>query len=53
MNTLTDKQIEEIQELHLKYDDSGWIFVDPFLLHQTYKNSDDIRISLDFRFIPK
>lgn len=48
-----NKQIEEIQELHLKYDDSGWIFVDPFLLHQTYKNSDDIRISLDFRFIPK
>ena len=48
-----NKKIEEIQELHLKYDDSGWIFVDPFLLHETYKNSDDIRISLDFRFIPK
>ena len=48
-----NSRIKEIQELHLKYDDSGWIFVDPFLLHQTYKNSNDIRISLDFRFIPK
>tara|TARA_Y200000002_G_scaffold71953_1_gene56319 strand:+ start:5400 stop:7268 length:1869 start_codon:yes stop_codon:yes gene_type:complete len=48
-----NNKIDGIKELHLKYDDSGWIFVDPFILHQTFKKSDGIRISLDFRFIPK
>jgi len=47
------KNIVNLKELKIKYNDMGWIFVDPFLLHQTYKNSDSIRISLDFRFMPK
>ena len=48
-----NNKIKSLKEIHFKYDDSGWIFVDPFLLHETYKNSSSIRISLDFRFIPK
>ena len=48
-----NSQIDDLKKLDTKYDDSGWIFADPFLLHQTFKNSDSIRISLDFRFIPK
>ena len=31
----------------------GWIFIDPYILHQTFKNSNSVRVSLDFRFIPK
>lgn len=43
----------DMKELDARYDDRGWIFIDPFILHQTYKNSRSLRISLDFRFIPK
>ena len=44
---------KDMKELTARYDDRGWIFIDPFILHQTYKESNSLRISLDFRFIPK
>tara|TARA_B100000989_G_scaffold298602_1_gene288683 strand:+ start:2900 stop:4774 length:1875 start_codon:yes stop_codon:yes gene_type:complete len=47
-----NSKIEEITELKTKYNDKGWIFIDPFILHQTFKKSNSLRISLDFRFIP-
>tara|TARA_B110000240_G_scaffold17161_1_gene17546 strand:+ start:5165 stop:7036 length:1872 start_codon:yes stop_codon:yes gene_type:complete len=58
LNTLDDydkgnSKIGKLKKLDVKYDDSGWIFADPFIIHQTYKNVNSIRISLDFRFIPK
>ena len=46
-------QIGDIVELNTKYNDMGWIFIDPYILHQTFKNSNSVRVSLDFRFIPK
>lgn len=46
-------KINDMKELDARYDDRGWIFIDPFILHQTYKDSRSLRISLDFRFIPK
>ena len=57
LNTLDDydkgnSKIGKLKKLDVKYDDSGWIFADPFIIHQTYKNVNSIRISLDFRFIP-
>ena len=58
LNTLDDydqgnSKIGELKKLDVKYDDSGWIFADPFIIHQTYKKANSIRISLDFRFMPK
>ena len=43
---LGNSKIEEITELKTKYNDKGWIFIDPFILHQTFKKSNSLRISL-------
>lgn len=44
-------------EKSTKYDcklKNGFMYImDPFLLHRTFKNSQEWRLSLDFRFIPK
>jgi hypothetical protein len=36
-----------------KFDSSGWFIADSHLLHKTIKKEGGIRISIDFRFIPK
>lgn len=47
----------ELLEHSIKYDfcwKKGYIyFVDPLLLHRTVKNAGGIRISIDFRLVPK
>jgi hypothetical protein len=35
------------------FDNSGWFLVDPYVIHQTTKLGSGVRISLDFRFVPK
>ncbi len=35
------------------FNDNGWFIVDPYLLHQTRKSGHGVRLSIDFRFIPK
>jgi len=48
-----NSKIGELKKLNMTYDDSGWIFADPFLIHQTFKKVKSVRVSLDFRFMPK
>jgi hypothetical protein len=36
-----------------RFDNSGWFLADSYVLHRTVKAGTGLRISLDFRFIPK
>jgi hypothetical protein len=36
-----------------RFDESGWFLADSYVLHKTVKTGPGLRISLDFRFIPK
>src|SRR5262249_54083873 len=36
-----------------QFDNSGWFLADSYVLHRTVKAGAGLRISLDFRFIPK
>lgn len=44
---------ERSAELSTRFTDHGWFFVDPFLIHRTTKSGSGMRLSVDFRFIPK
>lgn len=48
---------KEIADAAIPYncqlDESGFFIVDPYLLHQTVKNSTGLRLSIDFRFLPR
>jgi hypothetical protein len=44
--------VESSQLLKTEFDDRGWFFTDPYLIHRTTKNGSGYRISLDFRFVP-
>lgn len=35
------------------FNEKGWFLIDPYVIHHTIKTGEGIRISLDFRFIPK
>lgn len=46
--------VDQKNKLSATFNRNGWFFSDSYLMHQTTKNQGQgIRISLDFRFIPK
>jgi len=45
--------VKTAEKLSAKFCNGKWFMIDSYLLHQTTKNGEGLRISLDIRFMPK